>query len=295
MSALENLIAKDFNLIGDETSRYVRTEEHMSLVIDREKDIFFWNSRNIVGDALTWLTQIKNHSFSDARNLLQDLPKYSTTVVYTINTEEGKQDVVVYPELVNIFWEKGLGVDQRVYWYNRMLTNTTIDRFKLGYNDGWNTIPIFIDGTFRNFQCRMDDPKKMRHWYKGVGPLLYNSDLLTVTDYVLITEGTVDAIFLSQLGYPAISHNTGAGWMNNWHRYFAYQTDIVYIADNDAPGIDAAHKVSRNLGADRVRVVIFEGYPDRYDTIDFFRNGGTKESFDRLLEDAKPIYYYEGA
>ena len=34
------------------------------------------------------------------------------------------------------------------------------------------------DGTFRNFQCRMDDPKKMRHWYKGVGPLLFNSDLL---------------------------------------------------------------------------------------------------------------------
>jgi DNA primase len=295
MSVLQNLIAKDFTLIGSESARYIRTAEHMSLVLDVERDVFFWNSRNIVGDALTWLTQVKNMSFSEARQLLQDQPKYSTTVVYTINTEEGKQDVVVYPELVNIFWEKGLGVDQRTYWYNRMLTNSTIDRFKLGYNDGWSTVPIFIDGTFRNFQCRMDDPKKLRHWYKGVGPLLFNSDLLNVTDYVLITEGTIDAIFLSQLGYPAVSHNTGAGWMNNWHRYFTLQADIVYIADHDAPGIDAARKVSRNLGADRVRVVVFNGYPDKYDTIDFFRNGGTKESFDNLLEGAKPIYYYEGA
>jgi DNA primase len=295
MSALQNLIAKEFTLIGAESARYIRTAEHMSLVIDVEKDIFFWNSRSIVGDALTWLTQVKGMSFSDARNLLQDQPKYSTTVVYTINTEEGKQDVVVYPELVNVFWEKGLGVDQREYWYNRLLTDNTIDTFKLGYNDGWNTVPIFIDGTFRNFQCRMDDPKKMRHWYKGVGPLLFNSDILNVVDYVLITEGTVDAILLSQLGYPAVSHNTGAGWMNNWHRYFTMQTDIVYIADNDAPGIEAARKVSTNLGADRVRVVMFEGFPDKYDTIDFFRNGGTKESFDILLRDARPIYYYEGA
>ncbi len=295
MSALENLITKEFTLSGDDTSRYIRTEEHMSLVIDREKDIFFWNSRNIVGDALTWLTQVKNMSFSEARQILQDQPKYSATVVYTINTEEGKKDVVVYPELVNVFWEKGLGANHRDYWYNRMLTDSTIDRFKLGYNDGWSTVPIFIDGTFRNFQCRKDDPKKMRSWYKGVGPLLFNSDLLNVVDYTLITEGTVDAIFLSQMGYPAISHNTGAGWMANWHRYFTRQTDIVYIADYDAPGIEAARKVSRNLGADRVRVVVFDGYPDKYDTIDFFRNGGTKEGFDRLLNDAKPVYYYEGA
>lgn len=294
MSVLTNLIAKEFTLI-EKGERYLYAEEHDSLVIDLEKDVFFWNSRNIVGDALTWLTQVKNMSFAEARQRLQDEPRYSTTVVYTINTEEGKQDVVVYPELVNIFWERGCAVDHREYWYNRMLTNSTIDRFKLGYNDGWNTIPIFIDGTFRNFQCRRDDPKKMRHWYTGVGPLLFNSDMLNVTDYVLITEGTVDAIFLSQIGYPAISHNTGAGWMDNWHRYFTLQSDIVYIADNDAPGIEAARKVSRNLGADRVRVVTFQGYPDKYDTIDFFRNGGSKESFDTLLDDAKPIYYYEGA
>lgn len=295
MSALENLIAKDFTLVGAESARYIRTAEHMSLVFDVEKDIFFWNSRNIVGDALTWLTQVKNMSFAEARQLLQDQPRYSTTVVYTINTEEGKQDVVVYPELVNIFWEKGLGVDQREYWYNRLLTDSTIDRFKLGYNDGWSTIPIFINGTFRNFQCRMDDPKKMRHWYKGVGPLLFNSDLLTVTDYILITEGMVDAILLSQLGYPAISHNAGSNWMW-WQRYFPVRIkDIVYIADYDKAGIAAARKVANILGRDRVRVVVFENRHDKFDTIDFFRNGGTKESFDRLLDDAKPIYYYEGA
>jgi len=291
MSILENLIAKDFTL-REKGDRYYYTEEHDSLIIDRERDVFFWNSRNIVGDALTWLTQVKGYSFNDARNYLQDQPKYSTTIVYTINTEEGKQDVVVYPELVNIFWENGLGVDNRGYWYNRLLTDNTIDRFRLGYHDGWSTIPIFIDGTFRNFQCRMDDPKRVRHWYKGVGPLLYNADLLGVTDYVIITEGTVDAILLSQYGYPAISHNSGASWMGNWHKYFTKQKDIVYIADNDAPGFEAARKVSENLGADRVRVVVFDGYPDKYDTVDYFRDGGSKDDFDKLLNEAKPIYYY---
>jgi len=291
MSALYNFISEEFTFTGSETSRYLRTEEHNSLIYDRERDIFFWNSKSIVGDALTWLTQIKGYSFNEARNILESQPKYSTTVVYTINTEKGKQDIVVYPELVDVFWEKGQF--ERDYWYDRLLKDSTIDRFRLGFNDGWYTIPIFINGTFRNFQCRMDDPKKIRPWYRGVGPLLFNSDLLGVTDYVIITEGTVDAILLSQVGYPAMSHNTGAGWMENWHKYFTKQKDIVYVSDHDESGLEAAEKVAINLGLDRVRILVFEDCPDKYDSVDYFRDGGTKKGFDELLDNAKPIYFYK--
>src|SRR4030067_2414073 len=155
-SVLESLISKDYTIVGNENSRWAKTEEHDSLVIDREKQIFYWNSKNIVGDAVTYLIRVKGHTFSEARRILSEYKDFTDTYVYTIKGEGELQDVIAYPKLIDIFWEEGL--KNRQYWYNRLLNDDTINRFRLGYHDGWYTIPFFMDGTFRNFQCRKDQP-----------------------------------------------------------------------------------------------------------------------------------------
>ena len=286
---LENIIARDYTLTGSETSKWAKTIEHDSLVIDREKQIFFWNSRQIVGDALVWLTRVKGYSFNEARKVLAEYKDYQGTFVYTIKSQKTEEDIIVYPKLVEIFWEQGK--NKREYWYKRLLTDETIDKYKLGYHDSWFTIPVYIEDTFRNFQCRMDEPKKkIRPWYYGVGPLLYNSDLLDFVSDVIVTEGTVDALLLNQMGFPAVSHTMGSNFNDKWYKYFVQLKKITYIADNDDAGIIAAYKVAEVLDKERVKIVTFDDYGDNFDTVDFFKEGGTVEEFRNLLKTSKKVY-----
>src|SRR4030066_265346 len=96
--------------------------------------------KSIVGDALAWLIKIKGYTFSEARRILSEYKDFTDTYVYTIKGEGELQDVIAYPKLIDIFWEEGL--KNRQYWYNRLLNDDTINRFRLGYHDGWYTIPF---------------------------------------------------------------------------------------------------------------------------------------------------------
>lgn len=288
-SVLEILISKDFTLVSGSNSKWAKTVEHDSLVIDKERNVFFWNSRSIVGDALIWLTKVKGYNFAEARRILAEYKDYRGTFVYTIKSQKLEEDIVVYPELVNIFWEQG--EEHRNYWYERLLTDSTINKYRLGYHDDWYTLPVYIDETFRNFQCRKDTPnKKIRPWYRGVGPLLYNSDILHFVNQVIITEGPIDAILLNQMGFPAVSHTMGSNFDERWYKHFIKMKDIVYIADNDTAGMQAAYKVADVLDKERVRLITFDDMGESYDTVDFFKDGNTVKEFRQLLNTAKKVY-----
>jgi DNA primase len=273
MLLLEKLISRDFHITGE--GRWGSTEEHDSLVIDRERELFFWNSREIYGNVIDWLTKVKHYSYADAINSLGDEAK--RTVLPKITKEEEP----VVPELVNIFWEDGKS--NRKYWYDRELNDESIDSFQLGYHNGWYTLPVFFDSELRNFQMRRDEPsKRILPYYRGKGPQLFNSSILSYVDEVAITEGPIDAILLTQEGYPTVSHTGGShGWRKEWFKHFINQKQVYVIADNDKAGISGAKKIANSLGQYKAKVVIFEDKPDRYDTVDFFRDG---ETLDKLKE-----------
>jgi DNA primase len=282
MSALLELIGKQFNITG--SGNYLRTVEHDSLVIDLEKDIFYWNSRGIVGDAYVWLTEVENLSHAEARLLLKDFDTPDHQVYVEIVTPIGTE-VITYPKLVSIFWERGR--EHRDYWYKRGFSDATIDSFQLGYNEGWYTLPIFLDGTFMNFQIRRDEPdKRIKSWYRGVGPLIFNSDILKVSNSIIVTESPTDAILLNQHGLPAVSQNGGADfWSPTWFKYFVHQRDIYVVYDNDKAGRKGARNVARKLGQYRCWVCTFEDYPDKYDVGDWLTDPMNKDkSFGEFLE-----------
>lgn len=277
---LLNLVDEDFGVVTRSTSKWARSFEHDSLVIDKTKGLFFWNSEDLKGGPLEYLIKVRGLDYNEAIKIINSTP--ISTKVYLEKTNE---NIVPYEPLVELFWSSGRKV--RDYWYKRLLTDETIDRFRLGYHDGWFTVPLFVNGKFENFQLRRDVPeKKILPWYRKKA-VLFNSSILNIVDTVFITEGTVDAILLNQLGYPAISTTLGANWYDVWFIKFLKQKEIYYIADNDKPGIKMASKVAKNLGTSRVKIITFDGFKDKYDTIDFFRDGHTKEEFNELIKNYK--------
>lgn len=293
---LEKLIDEDFSLKGSYGSRFINTEEHSSLVIDRQRGIFFFNSRHIVGTPLTYLMEVRGMSFQDSISYLKKLD-YADTVVYKINSGE-KQDVVVYPQLVEVFYEMGKPSENRKYWYKRGINDSTIDRFRLGFYNGFSTIPIYMDGTFRQFQLRKDatdtEPRQIRPYYKGVGGILFNSDLLKVVDEIFITEGLTDCLRLNQEGIPSVTYTTGAGgWHNEWFKKFLHQKKIYVVFDNDEAGKKGVNKVAENLGVYRTKCYNFSGFGEKYDVVNFFNDGGKKEDLLDLIRN-KSRFIFEG-
>jgi DNA primase len=277
---LSTLIAEDFGLKLS-GKRYGKSLEHSSLVLDRDRGIFFWNAEGIVGDPLVYLTRVRNYSIDTARDYLKNFG-YTGTHVYTI--QANGEDVIVYPELVDIFYD--LGVSKRDYFYERGLTDETIDRFQLGWYNNFNTIPIFENGTFRNFQLRKDNPKTIRAYYKGVGGLLFNSDILKITDTVFIVEGPVDAMILSQNGFPAISTTISGTILPQWFYKFVNQKIIYVVFDNDSAGVKEAKSVAKTLGVTRCKIYTFEDFEEKgYDPVDFFRDGNTREEFKNIIKE----------
>lgn len=293
MSIVKNLIEQNYTLVGAEGQRYLRTLEHNSLVIDTDRDLFFWNSKGIAGDAFVWLTEIEGKSYGQAKRIVNDLQgRYGLQQVYTQVVNTKGEEVVVYPRLVEIFWENGK--NEREYWYKRGMLDSTIDRFQLGYFNGWSAIPFFWNGSFLNFQMRRDIPdKRIMPWYRGVGALLFNADILKITNDIVITESPVDAILLSQYNIPAISHGGGAEyWSKAWFKYFIHQKRITILYDNDEAGKKGAIKVAKALGEYRCFVWNFEDKKEKYDVGDYVKETpNIEEDFNWVLrKKAKRIF-----
>jgi len=293
-SILEKVISEDYELVGN--GRWLRTVEHDSLIIDSKKQLFFWNSKDLAGDAYTWLIKVKGYNNKEAKKRISELKDSDIITVRSFTIKGKKEDVVVCEDLVDVFWSNGKHKGNRDYWYKREIFDTTIDRFRLGHYNGWYTIPIYQDNEFKNFQIRRDLPeKKIKSWYRGVGPLLFNSSILNWISTVYITEGLTDCLILNQAGLPAISHNTGAGgWMPQWFKYFIKLKEIYVVYDNDEAGIKGSKFVAENLGVYRTKIFTFEGFGEKYDINKYFLDGGNKEDFRKLvLEKSKYSFAME--
>lgn len=284
MGLLEKLVEEDF---GFDTNggRWGSAEEHDSLVVDREKDLFYWNSADIHGDAYTYLTKVRGWDFATAKEYLK-ANKFVTSFVVNLTQDA---EVVTYPPLVDMFHEALKNSPEIMdYFYRRSLTFETMQRFKLGKYKDFATVPIYQDGLFWQLQLRKDRPEKViRNYYRGVGPRLFNSDILKFTETVYFTEGLVSSIALLQNHLPAVSCNTGAtGFMEEWFPYFIHQKTIYLLYDNDSAGEEGVKRTARMLGESRCRLYTFSDFEKKgYDANDFFIDGGTAEQLKALLND----------
>ena len=279
---LLEFVEQDYGISG--TGNYYRAKDHDSLVIDIRNGIFFWNSKGIYGDPVDYLTKVRHMRYTDALELSR-LSVGKTPDHF----EHSYSDVRPYKELVNVFHKQSNTYESREYWYRRGILDSTIDKLKLGYNLGWNTVPILENGKLLNIQLRRDRPQKRTIPYYRSKPVLYNADILGTTEHVVICEGIVDCIFLGQLEIPCVSKLGGAlTWLPEWFYKFINHKQIYLIFDNDDAGRKGAIKVAENLGTSRCKIYTFEDYPEKYDVIDFFRDGHTGIQFvNKVIEESK--------
>lgn len=287
---LETLVSEDFGY-NHEGRVWGRSEEHSSLIVKEDDQIWFWNSRGIRGNVKDYLVMIRGMKSKDAERFVSDRNKIVVLGNFNIQVE-----YTPYEKLVDLIWTNGRHI--RDYWYKRCLTDETIDKNRLGYFDGWFTIPLSKNGKFLNFQCRRDEPKKsMKLWYDNVSfkPVLYNAEILNFTNEIFITEGLVDSILLTQMGIPSVSKSSGAAhWDGGWYQNFENIKNIYYISDQDRAGINAAKLVAKSLGTERVKIYRFEGEDEHFDTVNYFQNGGTREEFiERVKSNSKYLHETE--
>jgi len=278
-----DLVAEDFTITG--SGRYLKTIEHDSLVIDIERNIFYWNSKGIYGDAFTWLTKVKELSYGEARKIL------GQPIARRLYIDRPPvRHHVISRQLLDSFYE--LGKQHRDYWItNRGYTHSTVDMFKLGYTGEWYTIPIIVEGKLANFQCRkiVDGVKRVKYWYRGLGNLPFNLDGIKNTNWTVLTEGPVDAIMCIQNNIPAIASSVGAGHFNPLWMHKLMHLDRMYVVfDNDAGGRQGLRRIGKILGF-LIRGYTFEGFDEGYDVSDFFKAGWTKEEFMDLLQEKARI------
>jgi hypothetical protein len=277
---LERCIKEDFGLI-ETPSRFAKSVTHSSLVYDRVKDRFYWNSAGIFGNLYDYLLQVRNMDVNSVgsfvRHYKDKAPESSLEQVLSCAEEP-----VQLPALVKTFYEKGKNV--RDYWYNtRGYTDKTIDDFMLGWTGEWFCIPIFVNGEFKNLQLRRENPKKISQWYRGTGHLPFNFSILNYTDWVVITESPVDAIMLRQNDIPAVSQNLGAGaWNISWNPRFMRLKKLYIVYDNDDAGNSGSLNVAKNFGY-KAKIFNFFDFPDKFDVTDYFKAGAQKKDFMDLL------------
>lgn len=287
MSILIDLVREDFGISGK--GKWWRSDIHSSLVVDSENDLYYFNSRNLRGDAKHYLINVRGLSRQNAELFVRalesrlQLPELKETSLQT-----------KFEKLVNLFHNNGK--TNRDYWYKKGLDDRTIDRYRLGFLDGWYTIPIYDSSKFVNFQCRRDDPKRIKFWYKDddFKPILYNSDILKFVNTVYIVEGMVDCLLLNQNGIPSVCSTNGAmGWNQNWIKDFTKVSEIFYIADNDKAGVEGAKRVANSLGTSRVKVFRFKDKSSKYGAANFFLEGGTPDEFISTVS-SQFVFGFEG-
>lgn len=273
--------------------RYRRAQEHSSLIVDTQANLFNWNSRGLHGDAITWLTQVCRLSFQDAKAQLEN-GRFGAPV--HIPVREVRRSCAPETPPPPLALELAYSLHRmmssagRAWWQREGLTDQVIDRYLLGeyrhprYGLCY-TLPVIEQDAagepqLVNLRMRLAEPGaygKYRPWDHGRGTQLFNRDVLrSEPQGIVVVAGEKKALVLAGYGIEAVSPTGGCGnWLDAWtvllkavpHRWVAY----------DPSEMEAARKVAQALAA---RLALFPDKPD-----DFILAHG-KRAFVRVLREA---------
>lgn len=141
------------------------------------------------------------------------------------------------------------------FFLQRGLSMETIARYRLGYHERYKryAIPCYYNGKLYGIKYRIRPEleaylkKKKAEYSKyisekgGVNNVVFNDAVARApVPYVLIDEGEMDALLLTQHGFPAISpfsgNNSGVAWRPEWRHLIRHIPSVYVIAQNDEPG-----------------------------------------------------------
>lgn len=176
-------------------------------------------------------------------------PEFSRTPKkeYSLPKDEG---TAILPGTPVWSWLEGRGIHP-----------DTFKRFLLQQKNVVLAFPYYRDNQVIHMKYRSVTEKKF--WASaGTEPALFGWQAFPDDSRsVVICEGEMDCLALSQYGFPALSVPYGAGtgakldWIDTEYERLEAFDEIYLCMDNDAAGQDSLPEMVRRLGRDRCRIV----------------------------------------
>nr|WP_077356065.1 DUF3991 domain-containing protein [Virgibacillus halodenitrificans] len=238
--------------LKSDSERYYRLAAHDSLVIDRRKNSFYWNSKGLGGNTINFIQKVEGKSFKDAmKTLLDQEQKYqdNKSVEYVVEPYEydyGKQsnsfnkarDYLVQerkiaPEVVDDIHSKGLIKQDRYsnvlfLWKDKdQIMGCSeqgvykSDKYKRG---SWKSVQKNSTANY-GFSVPYGQPRNLKFFESSVDLMSYAS---------LHKEKLKDTHLVSMEG---LKHNTVFNYMSKAMKELDESPDSVALCvDNDAGG-----------------------------------------------------------
>jgi DNA primase len=144
-----------------------------------------------------------------------------------------------------------IGSTAREYAHQRGLTDETIERFRVGQDRMYMTIPSFRDGRLRGIKKRNCTDRGLRYVNESGsrGDLFNVDEVRFFSGHVFIVKGEIPAMLLSQEGFKAVAPTGGEGsWDERWKLDLGLAR-LTLIGDNDEFGKQAGYERSLGFGA----------------------------------------------
>lgn len=148
----------------------------------------------------------------------------------------------------------------------------------------------------KKFIQRRPDPKGKDGWswsLDGVRKVPYRLPAVLAAvkagQIVYVTEGEKAADALAKLGLCSTCGSDGAGKWNDGYSESLRGAHVVILPDADEPGRKHGELVAKSLHgiAASVKVVLLPDLPEKGDPFDYIAAGGTRESLDALVGEAR--------
>lgn len=247
-------------------------------------------------DGNYWCRQCEMKGFitdGDATWTAEDRAKYKADAEERARQRRQQQRLAIEAmgachELAQQYHDRMNG--QRRFWHEKGIYDPTIDAYVLGYapqcptyreSPSW-TIPVFFKGKLLNIRHRLANPPapgdKYRPERAGLPAVMFNADLLTTAqEYVVLVEGEIKAMVLSQAGFPTVGIPGANIFPDRWVQWFGKQKRVYVALD---PGAErCARDIVMMLGG-RARLCSFPVKPDDFLVI----YGGTAVQMREYLE-----------
>lgn len=164
-------------------------------------------------------------------------------------------------------FELNLTTALRTPFYEHGLTDSTIERFRLGYEPEHEEVIDEATGETRKVAARYvipylegrrprffryyspdGDPKWKYTWESGAESTLFNAqDAMGDADgRVFVCEGEQKAMLLVQLGYAAVAVPGASQWKPEWQAKFTHARHVIFVYDNDNPAFHIYDKPEKN-------------------------------------------------
>ncbi|WP_418409279.1 bifunctional DNA primase/helicase [Alistipes sp.] len=185
------------------------------------------------------------------------------------------------------------------YFEGRMISQQTLRKMRIYSDREWMPqfgkevevmcFPYFKGGELRNIKYR--GVQKSFKMVKDAELLFYNFDCIANASELIICEGEFDALTFVECGFEnCVSVPNGAGAKDlsylDAHIEALDHIRLFYIAaDFDEPGLNLRNELVRRLGAERCRIVTYEGRKDANELLK--ASGG--EAIHRIIGNAEEV------